>query len=103
MEPFEIPIEELELRIEREKDFMEFRAAKSVASHLKKAEGNNRPFIEKQKVLVRRPPSKKFSKKLNNWVAVASIKRVFENFYEVELLGEKKEIKGLNLSRIHHR
>ena len=83
---------------------MEIRAAKSVASHLKKAQGNNRPLMENQKVLVRRPPSKKFSKKLNNWVAVASIKIVFENFFcEVELVGEKKEIKGLNLSRIHHR
>ena len=83
---------------------MEIRAAKSIALHLKKAEGNSTPFMENQKVLVRRPPSKKFSKKLNNWVAVASIKRVLENFfYEIELVGDKKEIKGLNLNRIHHR
>jgi len=61
-------------------------------------------FSEGQKVLVRRPPSKKFSKGLNNWVAVAIIEKSLENFfYQVELVGDKKEIKGLNLKRIHHR
>ena len=83
---------------------MDIQAAKSIAGHLKKTENNHRPLMENQKVLVRRPPSKKFSKKLNNWVAVASIKKVLENFfYAIELVGEKKEIKGLNLARIHHR
>ena len=35
---------------------------------------------------------------------MATIEKSLENFfYQVELVGDKKEIKGLNLKRIHHR
>ena len=102
--PFAIPEEELESRRQKAKDYLEISAAKNISRSLKKMNSAGQEFIEGQKVLVRRPPSKKFSKGLNIWVAVGIIRKIFENFfYEVELVGEKKDIKGLNLKRIHHR
>jgi len=103
LDPFLIPAEELENRRIRAKEFLERQAAKSIAASIKKTA--TEAYTVGQEVLVRRPPSKKFSKGLNNWVAVGKIEEIFERFfYRITLLGHPTgEIKGVNLKRIHHR
>ena len=74
-----IPNEELEDRRHRAKEYLERQAAKSIAASIKKSA--TEAYAVGQEVLVRRPPSKKFSKGLNNWVAAGKIEEIFERFF----------------------